>query len=239
MKMRSIIFILFAVNIIFAQTYKEYQTRFINIRTMRDTSGIKVLMSELENELQKTDDTNMNNLLAETYFEYGLWGKVENNRPYYEKSFNMAEKIIRKDNKNGKAYYIASMACAQLIPMSNIFGIIKFGRKFMEYMPKAVELLEDPFYEGLALMGCGIGYMSPPPPFNDFRKSEEFYNEAQKYVGDYPGLYLYQGMLYMKTKDKEKAKNMFEKVISMEPHPFFIKAHEEDVARAKELLKDL
>lgn len=239
MRLKSLILFLFAANIIFAQTYPEYEGRFMEIRSMQDTLGMKELITNLESETKKADNADMDNLLAECYFEYGLWGKVKNSKSLYEKGLNTAEKGIRRDDKNGKAYYIASMASAQLIPMSNIFGIIKLGRKFMQYMPKAVEFLDDSLYKGFALMGSAVGYMSPPAPFHDYNKSEEYYEEAAEYVGDYPGLYLYKGILYMKIKNKEKAKNMFEKVISMDPHPLFIKAHEDDASRARELLEEL
>lgn len=239
MKLGLIFALIIANSLVSAQPYAEYESRFKEIRSFRETEKMRSLISELESDADKTEAADINNLLAESYFEYGLWGKTKNRKSLFEKSLKTAESTIKRDNKNGKAYYIASMASAQLIPMSNIFGIIRLGRKFMQYMPKAVELLDDSIYKGFALMGCGVGYMSPPPPFNDYKKSEEFYEEARQYVGDYPGLYLYQGMLYMKTKDKEKAKEMFEKVVSMKPHPLFVKAHDDDSAKARELLKEL
>jgi len=240
MKFKLLIFSIFVINImVFAQSYEEYEKRFKEIRCFQETDKMKNFIFELENDEERADDAYINILLAESYFEYGLWGKTKNKKSLFEKSLNTAENEIKRDDKSGKAYYIASMASAQLIPMSNIFGIIRLGRKFMQYMPKAVEHLDDSVYKGFALMGCGVGYMSPPPPFNDYKKSEEFYKEAQLYVGNYPGLYMYQGMLYMKTKNKESAKKMFEKVVSMDPHPLFIKAHEDDSAKAKKLLKDL
>jgi len=240
MKFKLLPLVLFIINAtVFAAGYDLYEGRFINIRSLQDTVEMKELISELESEPGGKSSKDMNTLLAESYFEYGLWGKAKNSKALFERSLSTAEIEIIRDDKNGKAYYIASMASAQLIPMSNIFGIIRLGRKFMQYMPKAVEHLDDSVYKGFALMGCGVGYMSPPPPFNDYKKSEEFYKEAQLYVGNYPGLYMYQGMLYMKTKNKESAKYMFEKVVSMDPHPLFVKAHEEDVSKAKELLKKL
>lgn len=84
-------------------------------------------------------------------------------------------------------------------------------------------------------MGFGMRYMTPPWPLNDYAKSEMYFKEAQKYIGNYSGLYLNWGYLYLKMNNKTKALENFKKVLTLEPNELFLKAHEKDLSTAKAL----
>jgi len=62
--------------------------------------------------------------------------------------------------------------------------------------------------------------------------------EAEKYLYDYSGLYLQMGRLYIKMGQKDKAEKMLRRVLDMNPHPLFLKAHQENVEEAKILLNN-
>ncbi|MEN3008928.1 hypothetical protein [Pseudothermotoga sp.] len=121
----------------------------------------------------------------------------------------------------------------------DVFRKLSMLKDFDHHMQKAIDLLDEPFYLGLAFMGFGIRYMSPPWPFNDLRKARFYLEKAVDYIPDYPGVYLYLGIYHLKFGQKEEAKKMFLKVLSIEPHYLFIKAHEENVKEALRYLEKM
>lgn len=88
-------------------------------------------------------------------------------------------------------------------------------------------------------MGLGVRYMTPPWPLNDYAKSEMYFKEAQKYIGNYSGLYLNWAYLYLKMNNKTKALEIFRKVLTLEPNELFLKAHERNIIIAREEIKKL
>lgn len=160
-------------------------------------------------------------------------------KDYFNKAYKISNEIIKKDPKNGKAYYIAGVSLSRLMNYMNVFQKVARLNEFDNLMYKALEFLEDNIYKGLTLIGLGIRYMTPPWPFGDMERVEKCLIEAERYIPDYSGVYLQLGYFYIKMGRKDKAKEMFEKVISMKPHPLFIKAHEENVKEAKVAIKTL
>lgn len=210
---------------------KEYEREFFSARSIQDQSKILDLINELESVNERTV------LLAEAYLEYGMWGALDSQkRLYFEKALSLSRQIILQEPQNGKAYYVAAVSTARLIDYVNVFQKLALLSEFDRYMNKAIELLDDPLYMGLALMGFGIRYMTPPWPLNDLKKAQKLLEDAQRYLPNYSGVYLYLGTLFLKKGEKQKAKEMFNKVISMEPDEMFLKAHEENVEKAKEYI---
>lgn len=106
-------------------------------------------------------------------------------------------------------------------------------------MFKALQYLMDDVYKGSTYMKLAIRYMSPPWPLDDYSKSEKYFEEAKKYLGDFSALYLNWGYLYLKMNNEMKALEMFQRAIDSKPNELFLKAHEESVTIAKKEIEKL
>ncbi|MFN3329007.1 MAG: tetratricopeptide repeat protein, partial [Fervidobacterium pennivorans] len=98
---------------------------------------------------------------------------------------------------------------------------------------------EGRLYKTFALIASGMRYRDVPWPLYNYKKSEELLNQALKLTPNYPNIYLELGYLYLKIGQKSKAKEMFEKVLNGQAHPWLIKTHESAVKSAKEELSKL
>lgn len=214
--------------------------RFNNARSLQDVREMERLILDLEKEVSNPNSSSfVRILLAESYLEYGLWAEQKNKKLFFEKALTQAEDAIKNDPRNGRAYYVAALALSRLIEYAFIFEKLALLNQFDEYMSKALELLDDKLYKGLAYMGMALRYTNPPWPLNDYRKAEQLFKAAERLIPDYSGLYLNFGAFYLKIGNRQKAQEMFEKVVSMEPHPLFKKLHEDNVVRAREYLKQI
>lgn len=214
--------------------------RFNNARSFQDIGEMERLILDLEKEVSNPNSSSfVRILLAESYLEYGSWAEQKNKKLFFEKALAQAEDVIKNDSKNGRAYYVAAVAVSRLIEYAFIFEKLALLNQFDEYMSKALELLDDRLYKGLAYMGMALRYTNPPWPLNDYRKAEQLFKEAERFIPDYSGLYLNFGAFYLKIGNRQKAQELFEKVVSMQPHPLFKKLHEDNVVRAREYLKQI
>jgi len=82
-------------------------------------------------------------------------------------------------------------------------------------------------------------YRDVPWPLNDYKKSEELLLSAGQLTPNYSNIYLELGFLYLKMNKKDKAREMFQKVIDSEPHPLLVGAHLNAVKTAQEELEKL
>jgi len=204
-----------------------------------DSKALMTLATQLEKIFgseQKVDKSNIKHaeLLAEVYFELSnRQSAVEKKKSYCELSLNIAKKIITVDDEDGYGYYFAAMSTATLINYVNVFEKLSLLNEFDGYMTKAIAYLDDRVYKGLAYLGFGIRYMTPPWPLNNLDKAFDYITKSVELIPEYSGVYLQLGYLYEKRGDKDKAKEMFEKVVKMDSPKEFSKAHKENVALAK------
>jgi len=227
------------------QTYEYYKSQLKQWIIADDSKALMTLATQLEEILgfgQKVDKSNIKHaeLLAEVYFELSNRQSTdEKKKSYCELSLNVAKKIIIVDDKDGYGYYFAAMSTATLINYVNVFEKLSLLNDFDGYMTKAITYLDDRVYKGLAYLGFGIRYMTPPWPLNNLDKAFDYITKAVELVPEYSGGYLQLGYLYEKRGDKDKAKEMFEKVLSMDSPKEFAKAHKENVTLAKERLSKM
>ncbi|WP_448377211.1 tetratricopeptide repeat protein [Fervidobacterium sp.] len=221
----------------------EYFTqKFVNARSLKNIEELKNLLSLLENEIKNGSNKSSNyekirTLLSEVYFEYGqLLNDNKLKERYYNLALQSAKDIIKTAPENGKAYYIAAMSSAALIDFVNVFQKLQLMNDFDFYIERAIKYTQDNLDKAIAYIAKGVRFMNPPWPFYDYKKAEDSFKEAEKYVSNYSGLYLNWGQLYLKMGDKKRAEEMLSKVLIMEPHPFFMKQHEDNVIIAKQLL---
>lgn len=225
------------------QEFEEFHRRFLSSRALRNEEGLLSLMRDLESHLPTVTNPHVIEfklLLAECHMEYGnLIEENKQKRFHFERALALSQEAMKLQPENGKAYYIAAFSISRLIEFVNVFQKLSLLSSFDSYMSKAVQYLTDDVYKGLAYMGLAIRYMSPPWPLNDYSKSEKFFEESKKYIGDYSALYLNWGYLYLKMNDRKKALEMFQRAIDSKPNELFLKAHEESVLIAKEEIKKL
>lgn len=219
---------------------KEYWYRFSTARSLQDVETIERLIDELQEVIlkEKADGIEHKLLLAEALIERAMLSSdAKEKKKHLETSLKIIKEILSMDVNVGKAHYLYALAISRLMEHVDVFRKLSMLKDFDHHMQKAVDLLDEPLYLGLALMGFGIRYMSPPWPFNDHKKARFYLEKATEYIPDYSGVYLYLGIYHLKFGHKEEARKMFLKVLSTKPHQLFIKAHEENVKEALEYLE--
>jgi len=113
-----------------------------------------------------------------------------------------------------------------------------------KYIDTAIKLLDENDEEGrlyktFAYIASGMRYRDVPWPLYNYKKSEEMLNQALKLTPNYSNIYLELGYLYLKTGEKDKAKEMFQKVISSSGNPKLVGAHQDSKKLAKDELDKL
>lgn len=234
-----ILFVLFAFSLNFKSVqFKLVEVKFLEARSFHNVQHMKEVIETLESNLQ--DDTDIYTLLAESYMEYGLWGASEDKKEEtYTKALEYAKKAIELDKTNGRAYYIAGATIGRLAQYKGIVQSLFMLGDFDDYIDKAIELLDDNFYKGLALTAKGMRYRDLPWPLYNYKKSEDFLLKALEVLPNYPNIHLELGKLYEKWGRKELAIKELNIVLDSLPHPLLIKTHEEAKAEAEEILKRL
>ncbi|MDN5324576.1 MAG: hypothetical protein PWP02_286 [Thermosipho sp. (in: thermotogales)] len=234
-----ILLVLLAFSLDFkAVQFKLVEAKFLEARSLHNANHMKEVIDTLETNLQ--DDTDIYTLLAEAYMEYGLWGVSEDlKEETYEKALEYAKKAIELDETNGRAYYVAGATIGRLAQFKGIVQSLFMLGDFDNFIDKALELLDDNFYRGLALTAKGMRYRDVPWPLNNYKKSEEFLLRALEVLPNYPNIHLELGKLYEKWGKKELAIKELNIVLESMPHPLLIKTHEEAKAEAEEILKRL
>jgi len=224
---------------------QDLNRMFYEARRDRDVNKIQNVIKTIESTPNFDNDTTLLTILADAYLEYGLWGVSDKEKEKtYEKARQYAETALKLDQKNGRASYIAGAAIGRLAQYKGIVQSLFMLGDFDRYIDNAIKLLnendeEQRLYKTFAYIAAGMRNRDVPWPLYNYKKSEEQLNTAAKLTPNYSNIYLELGFLYLKTGDKTKAKEMFEKVISMGPHPWLVKTHEEAVKTAQEELKKL
>jgi tetratricopeptide (TPR) repeat protein len=224
---------------------QDLNRMFYEARRDRDVNKIQNVIKTIESTPNFDNDTTLLTILADAYLEYGLWGVSDKEKEKtYEKARQYAETALKLDQKNGRASYIAGAAIGRLAQYKGIIQSLFMLGDFDRYIDNAIKLLnendeEQRLYKTFAYIAAGMRNRDVPWPLYNYKKSEEQLNTAAKLTPNYSNIYLELGFLYLKTGDKTKAKEMFEKVISMGPHPWLVKTHEEAVKTAQEELKKL
>ncbi len=241
----SILFVCIAT-LTFATTKAEDLNKlFYEARRDHDVNKIREVINTIEGISGYDKDTQLLTILADAYLEYGHWGVGDKDREkMYEKSRTCAENALKLDPKNGRAAYVAGAVIGRLAQYKGIVQSLFMLGDFDRYIDMAIKLLnendeEQRLYKTFAYIAAGMRNRDVPWPLYNYKKSEEQLNTAANLTPNYSNIYLELGYLYLKTGEKSKAKDKFDKVISMKPHPWLVKKHEEAVKTAQEELKKL
>lgn len=229
---------------VFGNTAADLNKLFYEARRDRDREKMLRVIGEIERAPNYEKDAKLLTILADCYLELATWGVADSEKEKtLEKARTNAEAAIKIDPKNGRAHYIAGASIGRLAQYKGIIQSLFMLGDYDKYIDTAIKLLnendeEERLYKTFALIAKGMRDRDVPWPLNNYKRSEEMFKQALKLTPSYPNIYLELGYLYLKTGDKQKAKEMFEKVINSQPHPWLIKTHEEAVKDARnELVK--
>ncbi|MGB9790513.1 tetratricopeptide repeat protein [Thermotoga caldifontis] len=236
--------LLFAV-FIFASFEKEMNQLFYEARRDRDVAKMEWIIKTIEARSDLKSNSLLLTILADCYLEYGDWGvSKELKEKTLEQARKYAEEALKLDGNNGRASYVAGAAIGRLAQYKGIVQSLFMLGDFDKYINRAISLLnendeEQRLYKTFALIASGMRYRDVPWPLNDFKKSEELLLAAAQLTPNYPNVYLELGFLYLKTNKKDRAREMFQKVVVGEPHPLLVGTHREAVKTAQEELEKL
>ncbi|SHN58698.1 tetratricopeptide repeat protein [Fervidobacterium gondwanense] len=234
-----------------ANSVEFYEKTFQQARSLKNEAQLSKLIKDLENliygsnnpdkeEFNEKELEKVKVILSETYFEYSeILLERQKKEELLRKSLELSEDILKFNQQNGRAYYVASMCSARLIDFVNVFGKLNLLNKFDAYIDNAIRYSNDYIYKGLSFMAKAVRYMSAPWPFGDTKKALENFKEAEKYIGDYSGVHLYLAEIYLKLGDKKSAENSLRMVLNLQPHPYFLVQHETNVKVAQQILQNL
>ena len=240
--MRKIFFFVLACLAVINFASEEIDALFSQARSDRDSEKMLQIIQTLESRSDLNENSMLLTILADCYLEYGDWGVAkELKEKTLEQARKYAEAAVKLDNQNGRAHYIAGAAIGRLAQYKGIIQSLFMLGDFDKYINKAISLLNENdererLYKTFALIASGMRYRDVPWPLNDYKKSEQLLFQAAELTPNYSNIYLELGLLYLKTKNKEKAKEMFQKVIEMEPHPLLVAAHSQAIKTAQEEL---
>ncbi len=234
--LRVILAVLFVSAVAFSATFDELYEEFFNYRDRYDAAGMKSLIGKLEGIEDK--DYRLYTLLADALVEYALWGapEGEDKKTLYEKARMYAEKAIELNPKYAYAYFVRGAAIGRLAQYVGILKSLFMVGDFDESMKKAIEL--DPkCYR--AMVAMGMRYRDLPWPFKSYKKAEKYFLDAIRVEPAYINSYLELGILYQVWGKKEKAREMFQKVLDLPPMKGFTAMGMEAKEEAKRRLKEL
>ncbi|QTA38866.1 hypothetical protein JYK00_01070 [Thermosipho ferrireducens] len=218
----------------------KVEKEFFKARSQQNVQLMEKVISEIESQISSKKDSYLLTILAEAYMEYGLWGVDDSKKEEtFQKALDIAKEAIELDKSNGRAYYVAGATIGRLAQYKGIVQSLFMLGDFDDYIEKAIKLLNDNFYKGLALIAMGMRYRDVPWPLNSYKKSEKYLKQALEILPNYPNIHLELGILYNKWKKYDLAKIELETVLNSPPHPAFVAKHEEAKAEAEKILKEL
>jgi len=216
--------------------YQTLYERFIQYRDSYNAGGMKNLIAELEKIQNK--DYKLYTLLADAYVEYTLWGAPDNvdKKAMYQKAINYADKAIELNKNYAYAYFVKGAAIGRLAQYAGIIKSLFLLGDFDKSFKKAIELDPKCFR---AYVAMGMRYRDVPWPMRNYKKAEEYLKKAIEIEPKYINSYLELGILYEAWNKKDKAIEMFKKVIEMPPMKGFTALGREAKMTAKQHLKKL
>lgn len=228
-----------------AVSYGDMNRLFYEARRDYDKAKLEEVIKKIEAFPDHTKDVKLLTLLADCYLELGNWGVADKDKEKtYERARALAEAAIKLDSRNGRAHYIAGASIGRLAQYKGIIQSLFMLGDYDRYIDTAIKLLdekveEERLYKTFAYIAKGMRDRDVPWPLHNFARSEEMFQNALKLTPNYPNIYLEMGFLYLKTGNKAKAREMFEKVINSQAHPWLVRTHENAVKTARDELAKL
>jgi len=195
---------------------------FWNYNSAHDAQGILSLVSKLENTGVENLNATETAVLAYAYTEYANWGLPSGDRQkeeFYEKALEYADMAIAKDQNSAFAHYVKGATIGRLAQYKGIIQSLFMLDDFDRHLLRAIELDPNNF---LAYVAMGMRYRDTPWPFKNYKKAESYLKKAIEIDPRYVNAYYELAVLYEKMKRYDEARQLYEKILSMEPHPLFV-----------------
>ena len=234
-KVLIIMVVLFLSVWVAAGTFSEYYSRFITANSMQDAQAMKEVIALLQAD---TSNASLTALYINAVTEYanGAVKDEKEREKFYQQAVDYGKKIIKENKDNWYLSYTLGAAYGRLAQFKGIVSSLFMLGDFDANIKKSIELNPSNY---LGYVALGMRYRDVPWPMNDMKKSEENFKKAIEKEPLYVNAYLELGMLYLKINKKELAREMFNKVISMQPHPEWRKQGEEAKKTAEDELKKI
>lgn len=144
-------------------------------------------------------------------------------------------KRVEPDKPDGHFWYAAVLGeQAKRNPLTK--GITSVG-EIRKTLNKVIEI--EPSYQGAsAYDALGQLEMGTRNLGGSAEKAVEYYKKGLELEKENAYLYFHSGEAYVALKQKDKAKEMLDKVLNLKPNPDFLPEYKEAEADAKKLLKE-
>ncbi|MDI3516976.1 MAG: hypothetical protein PWP37_546 [Thermotogota bacterium] len=215
----TFVLLLLTVGLVFCVTPWE---EFWSYNSSHDGQGMLTLISKLENSGVETLNATDTAILAYAYTEYANWGLPPDDpekERLYEKALEYADRAIDKDENNAFAHYVKGATIGRLAQYKGIIQSLFMLDDFDRHILKAIELDPNNF---LAYVAMGMRYRDTPWPFRSYRKAESYLKKAIEIEPRYVNAYYELAVLYELMKRYDEARQLYEKILEIEPHPFFV-----------------
>ena len=189
------------------------QQEFYEARASQNATQMLNLIETLKSASFLEKDATTLKTLADACVEYGLWGAPEKEKAkYFDDGIKYANMAIKLAPKDAYLYFVKGAAIGRLAQYKGIIQSLFMLGDFDHAINKSIEL--DPkLYR--AYVALAMRYRDTPWPFKNFGRSEELFLKAIELDPRYVYAYYELSQLYLKWGKKEKAKETFEKIISM------------------------
>lgn len=235
MRIFLIAFVLLVGSCLFALNYSDAWSSFVEIRSYQDGEKLTDLIDLLETDNVTFSDAKLLTLLADCYREKANWMTGKDKVKLYEQARKYAEQSIKMDSNYGYSYYVNGATIGQLATYSGIVKSIFMLGDFDDNIEKAMKLMPEDNYSRIAM---GMRYRDTPWPYKNFKKSEKLLLESIELNPGYINGYYELAVLYAKDKKKDKAAELYRKIIEMELQSEYISQGNESKKDAEKWLNE-
>lgn len=235
MRIFLIAFVLLVGSCLFALNYSDAWSSFVEIRSYQDGEKLTDLIDLLETDNVTFNDAKLLTLLADCYREKANWMTGKDKVKLYEQARKYAEQSIKMDSNYGYSYYVNGATIGQLATYSGIVKSIFMLGDFDDNIEKAMKLMPEDNYSRIAM---GMRYRDTPWPYKNFKKSEKLLLESIELNPGYINGYYELAVLYAKDKKKDKAAELYQKIIEMELQSEYIAQGNESKKDAEKWLNE-
>lgn len=171
------------------------------------------------------------------YFMGNMESDKEKKLEYYERGKNFAEKLIQINENNPEGHFYLAANLGRIGQVRGVMKSLSLAPKVKGSFEKTLQL--DSLHTG-AMDGLAVVYYSLPGIFGgDINKSIELLQKAISVDSNYTVLYLDLAKAYKKRNEPEKAKNILEKMLTIEKPTYPADFYLDDKEDAEKLLEEL
>ncbi len=225
----------FTIVVLFATAaLATVQEDFYNYRASENATAMLGLINILKNEPDLTSSATTLKVLADACVEYGLWGAPKKEKAsYFNEAIKYSSIALKMTPDDAYLNFVKGAAIGRLAQYKGIFQSMFMLGDFDHFINKSIKL--DPkLYR--AYVALGMRYRDTPWPFANFGKAEGLFKKALEIDPNYVYGYYELAQLYLKWNKVKKARQIFEKIVSMPVEKEFFAQEKQNQTEAKEWL---